>query len=373
MTPFKFEELLTLVAPKITRWHSRIEAIGPAERFCVTLRYLVTGDAFRTIAASYRLSDTVVGRIIRETCKALWNVMAENGFLSVPSSSKEWLDVSQDFERRWNFPNCVGAIDGKHIIIQCPSRAGSMFFNYKKFHSVVLMAVVNAKYQFTIVDVGDYGRLSDGSVFSSSQLGIAMEQNKLNLPPPRLLPGTNISVPYVFVGDDAFPLKNYLMKPYPRGEIQIPERIANYRFSRARRIVENAFGIATSRFRLFRRAITADVDVAVQATKAIVALHNYLMADRCIPSNPYCPSDFIDSDCNGSLRLGGWRRENVNNGGIQDVTHLGSNNYSIQSKNIRDCFRNYFNSTIGFVPWQDMIVTSRPCAFDRLVLDETVD
>ena len=121
-----------------------------------------------------------------------------------------------------------------------------MFFNYKTFHSVVLMTVVNAKYQFTIVDVSDYGRLSDSSVFSSSKLGIAMEQNKLNLPHPRLLPGTNISVPYVFVGDEAFALKNYLMKPYPREEIQVPERIANYRYSRARKIVENAFGIATS-------------------------------------------------------------------------------------------------------------------------------
>ena len=79
--------------------------------------FKIFGDAFRTIAAIYRLSDTVAGRIIGETCKALWNVMAENVFLSVPSSSKEWLDEGQDFERRWNFPNCVGAIDGKHIII----------------------------------------------------------------------------------------------------------------------------------------------------------------------------------------------------------------------------------------------------------------
>lgn len=234
MAPPKFEELLFLVASKITRWHARREGIGPAERLCVTLRYLVTENAFSTIAASYRLSSTIVGRIIRETCKALWDVMTENGFLTLPSSSTEWLDISQEFERRWNFPNCVGAVDGKHIISQCPSRAGSMFINYKKFLSIVLMAVVNAKYQFTMVDVGDYRRLSDGSVFSSSRLGIAMEKNKLNIPPPRLLPETNVCVPPVFVGDDAFPLKNYMMKPYPRGEIRIFERIADHRFSRAR-------------------------------------------------------------------------------------------------------------------------------------------
>ena len=176
----------------------------------------------------------------------------------------------------------MGAIDGKHVIVQCPPRGGSMFFNYKKFHSIVLMPVVDANYQFTMVDVG--GRLSDGSVFSSSKIGIAMDKKFLNLPSSRLLPQTSIESSYIFVGD-AFPLKPYMMKPYPRGEIHLPERIANYRFSRACRIVENAFGIATSRFRLFRRAITADIQVAVDATKAIIALHNYLMKGRCFSDN----------------------------------------------------------------------------------------
>ena len=271
---------------------------------------------------------------------------------------------SQEFKKRWNFPNCVGAIDGKHVVVQCPLRGGSMFFNYKKFHSIVLMAVVDANYKFTMVDVGDYGRLSDGSVFSSSQIGIAMEKKLLNMPSSSLLPQSSTECPYVFVGDDAFPLKPYMIKPYPRGEIRLHEKIANYRFSRARRIVENAFGIATSRFRLFRRAITADIEVAVHATKAVIALHNYLMTGRCFSDNPYCPPDYVDLELNGSFKLGGWREDNENTG-MLNITNLGSNNYSLEAKTVRDNFRDYFNSDAGSVPWQNEMVTCTSYSFDR--------
>ena len=89
-----------------------------------------------------------------------------------------------------------------------------MCYSYKKFHSIVLMATVNATYEFVMVDIGDHGRLSDGSVFSSSHLGHAINTGYLKLPAPRMLRDTPIKYPYVFVGDDAFPLKPCLMKPY---------------------------------------------------------------------------------------------------------------------------------------------------------------
>lgn len=146
----------------------------------------------------------------------------------------------------------------------------------------------------------------------------------------------------------------------------MPERIANYRFSRARRIVENAFGIATSRFRLFRRAITADIEVAVHATKAVIALHNYLiiMTGRCFSDNPYCPPDYVDLELNGSFKLGGWREDNENTG-MLNITNLGSNNYSLEAKTVRDNFRDYFNSDAGSVPWQNEMVTCTSYSFDK--------
>lgn len=75
----------------------------------------------------------------------MWDVLCAQGFFNVPKTPTEWVRIAHEFETRWNIPNCVGAIDGKHVIIQCPPRGGSMFFNYKKFHSTVLMAVVNEK------------------------------------------------------------------------------------------------------------------------------------------------------------------------------------------------------------------------------------
>ena len=74
MSPQKFTELYNLVAPDIVKKSTNMrEAISAKQRLAVTLRYLTTGNAHSTIAASYRMSPTTVGRIIFETCQAIWN------------------------------------------------------------------------------------------------------------------------------------------------------------------------------------------------------------------------------------------------------------------------------------------------------------
>ena len=83
--------------------------------------------------------------------------------------------------------------------------------------------------------------------------------------------------PYVFVGDEAFALKPFMVKPYAKNTLDERKRVCNYRISRARRVIENCFGICASRFRIFRRPIIRKVDTVVAITKAVVLLHNYLM------------------------------------------------------------------------------------------------
>ena len=96
---------------------------------------------------------------------------------------------------------------------------------------IVLKAVCDAKYKFTLVDIGDTGRQSDSSVCANSHLGYAIENGLLNIPQPSKLLQFERMLPYVFTGDDAFGLKKYLMKSYPFQHLSLVEREFNYRSS----------------------------------------------------------------------------------------------------------------------------------------------
>ena len=153
-----FRRTVVMGSPLIEKSSFRRPVASAAERLCVTLRYLATGDSQFTISSCYRISSATVGRVIRETCQVLWLVLTEKGFLAVPKTTNAWLSIADEFEKRWNFPHCLGAIDGKHIVIQAPARSGSLYYNYKKSFSIVLLAVCNARYEFTLVDIGEAGK-----------------------------------------------------------------------------------------------------------------------------------------------------------------------------------------------------------------------
>ena len=96
-------------------------------------------------------------------------------------------------------------------------------------------------------------RNSDGGAWANSLLKMALEDNTLDIPKPTPLSNDSGDIPYVLVGDDAFPLSRYMMKPYPQKYLCSEKRVFNYRLSRARRFSENAFGILANRWRVFRK------------------------------------------------------------------------------------------------------------------------
>lgn len=198
-------------------------------------------------------------------------------FLQVPTTSEGWLKVEKEFREIWNFPHCLGSLDGKHVVLQAPINTGSEFFNYKSTFSIVLFALVDAQYNFLYVEAGAQGRISDGGIFNSSCLYKKIERNGLNMPEAEPLENRHKIIPYFFVGDEAFALSNTLMKPFsgihPKGSRQ---RIFNYRLSRARRVVENVFGIMSAIFRVLRKPLLLEPVKAELVVMATAHLHNFL-------------------------------------------------------------------------------------------------
>ena len=161
-----------------------------------------------------------MSHIIQETLNAIWKALKDK-YVSPPKSATDWKNISRDFESVWHLPHCIGAIDGKHIAMQCPKNSGSLYFNYKGWFSIVLMAVCDASYNFTLVGIGQYGSPNDSSVFNNSEMGKAFEDGSMSLPQPEHLPGCGLpQLPFYLKGDEIFSLKPWLLQPYPGKNIK---------------------------------------------------------------------------------------------------------------------------------------------------------
>lgn len=214
---------------------------------------------------------------------------------------------------------------------------------------MVLMAIVDARYRFILADFGTNGRVSDGGVLQNTKFFEKLRDKRLNLPNSEQIEHSSRCLPYVFVADDAFPLRTDMIKPYRQADLTSYEKkIFNYRLSRARRIVENAFGILASRFRIYHTQLNIEPENIEKLVMATCVLHNFLI--ELVP-NSYAPPrclyrENIDA---GTVVTTGYDTTRSN---IEDLQVQTQGNVINDAKKVRLEYQTYFVNE-GKVPWQD--------------------
>lgn len=245
---------------------------------------------------------------------------------------EKWEQIAEGFHKYTNFPNCIGAVDGKHIRMIKPLDSGSLYYNYKNFYSTVLLAMCDANYCFISIDIGSYGKSNDSTIFKNSALYKKLLDKTLNIPEPKpLSPVRPQPLPYVIVGDEAFSLSENIMRPYCGKNLTQTKRIFNYRLSRARRYIECCFGIMTNKWRIFHRPLNVNIDYAQDILKACCVLHNYVRLRDGFRFDQTLFQTSLNSLHRTTERPG--------------TRHL----------NTRDTFADYFMNE-GQIPWQQKMV-----------------
>lgn len=302
---------------------------------------MATGESFHSLAFAFRISYSYISRIVQTTLSALDKKLMP--IFLPPLTHEELKTKALEFERKWHFPNCTGAVDGKHVRILCPASTGSLYFNYKSYYSVVLLAVVDANYKFIFTDVGSYGKEGDSGIFDKSNIGKQFRNGHM-FPPPCKLSNSDKVLPYVFVGDEAFRLHTHMMKPFSRpvASADNQKAIFNYRLCRARRVSENAFGLLCQIFRIFYTPINLKPETTDHLIIVACCLHNFLRDGyletqnkpfyELDPSEPPPSQNFIPL-----TRAGGFA--------------------NIDGFSVRNSFMEYFNSREGTITWQNNYVT----------------
>ena len=184
-------------------------SISTRMRVAVTLWFLATNADYRTIGHLFGISKASVCLIRRDVCRAIVAVLLPK-YIRIPVGSA-LTSVMNGFERR-GFPQCGGAIDGSHIPIKAPRESPADYHNRKGWHSIILQAMVDDVGKFTDICVGWPGRVHDARVFHNSHLFTKGERGVIFENRFAIINSTR--VPVVVLGDPAYPLRPWLMKPF---------------------------------------------------------------------------------------------------------------------------------------------------------------
>ncbi|KAG6927814.1 hypothetical protein G0U57_009276, partial [Chelydra serpentina] len=261
-----FLELCELLSPALKRQDTRMRAaLTIQKRVAIALWKLATPDSYRSVANQFGVGKSTVGVAVMQVAHAIVDLL-----LSKVVTLGDMQVIIDGFSAM-GFPNCGGAIDGTHIPILGPEHQGSQYINRKGYFSMVLQALVDHKGRFTNINVGWPGKVHDARVFKNSGLFRRLQQG-VYFPDCKITVG-DVEMPTVILGDPAYPLMPWLMKPYT-GALDTEKELFNYRLSKCRMVVECAFGRLKGRWRsLLTRSDLSQKNIPI-VIAACCVLHN---------------------------------------------------------------------------------------------------
>lgn len=247
------------------------KSISVQRRVAITLWCLATPTEYRTIAHLFGVARSTICDIVHKTCSAIVECLMST-YINFPRGN-QLQRVIESFQGKWGVPQCVGAIDGCHIPIAAPIGNHTDYYNRKGFYSMLLQGIVDADYCFLDVCIGWPGSVHDARVFVHSPIYSQITENDLLPNKPMSVNGVN--VPLYLIGDSAYPMHTWLMKPFPQSGVLTSEmKQYNYRISRARIVVENAYGRLKARWRRLLKRNDMHVDHIPTVVAAACILHN---------------------------------------------------------------------------------------------------
>ncbi|KAM4537641.1 uncharacterized protein V3H82_023434 [Fundulus diaphanus] len=273
MTRTSFLRLCDILRPQLTRQHTRYRRPVPVDlRVAICLWRLATNLEYSSISQLFGVGISTACSVTQQVVLAINRVM-KTLYIKTPSEA-ELMVIVQGFRDRWRLPQVAGAIDGTHIGIIAPAQDPTDYYNRKKFHSVILQGVVDDRMKFWDINVGWPGKVHAARVLVNSSLYSRSENGTL-------FPGwterlNDVDVPLHVVGDAAYPLLPWLLKPFPEGSGLTQAQVHfNYQLSQARMTVERAFGRLKGRWRCLLQRCDAHISFVSHIISACCVLHNY--------------------------------------------------------------------------------------------------
>ena len=229
------------IRPVVEKEDTVMRSAIPVERqrVALTLWFLATNSDYRTIGHLFGVSKPTVCVVTKEVCAAIVKVLLPK-YIRIPTGDG-LKTVIEGFKDKLGFPQCVGVVDGTHIPIVSPVECPADYYNRKGWHSIIMQGTVNHLGHFIDVYVGWPGRVHDARVFVNSSLYKRGQAGTLFPDWKKTIAVKDI--PLLMLGDPAYPLLPWLMKAFPdNGSLSHEQKTFNYRLSKARVVVEHAYG-----------------------------------------------------------------------------------------------------------------------------------